>query len=139
DAMIEDSGMMDSGLDASVVDGGAVCNQTAIAVVTSAEALLQADTLDGEVIVLTGTSTSGAQFCTARACPPDNPCCNICNADVVVDAITFASSACFSNVGCRGTECGLVCQPPTLGLPGRYRGIFRAGPPATLEFIGLEP
>ncbi|MEM7674543.1 MAG: hypothetical protein AAF449_00920 [Myxococcota bacterium] len=138
DADIEDTGLFDAGSSEDAGDAGAFCNQTAIAEVTAEEAIAQADTLDGEVIVLTGTATSGQQLCTLRACPPNDPCCNVCTADVLVGSITFVSSACVDDVGCGGTECGLVCRPPTLGLPGRYRGILRAGPPATFEYLGLQ-
>ena len=131
-----DSGLADAAdLDTGTPDAGTLCDEAAVAVVTATAVAERAALLDGEVIVVTGTITQGTIRCTTIAC--EEPCCNTCSAALSVGPLVLVESACFSTPECRGTECGVVCRPPTLGLPARYRGVLRAQP-LELELIAVE-
>lgn len=125
-----DAGSMDAtstdagtGMDASLPDAQDPClNVTITTTVTASSARTRIDELDGQLVLLTGTATTGPVSCTDLACPPEDPCCNECQANVSVDGIAIVSSECISSVGCTGTECRLVCVPPVLPFESVFRG-----------------
>ena len=124
--------------DVGFIDGGTICDETPVATVTATAIADRAAILDGQLVVITGELVANEPRCTDIACPPDNPCCNTCSATLRIGPAMVTPSDCFAAAGCTGTTCAIVCRPPTIGLPGRYRGILRAGDPVTFELIRQE-
>lgn len=120
-----DGGERDGGTrDAGAPDAGDQCEVTPVATLTAAEAVAEAAARDGLVVEVVGTATRTPYRCTDLPCPEDDPCCNRCVADILVDGVLLvASDACFGAVAqCAGTECAQVCQPALLGVPDRFIG-----------------
>lgn len=88
---------------------------------------------DEQAVVVLGTvkTDPAAVDCTEMECPPDEPCCNQCSAQLVIadgaDGVGLASGA-VSPVGCSGSNCDYMdnCQPVVPDQQVRLWGTFRA-------------
>lgn len=112
------------GTDLDGADGETDPCEAAAEAVLTATAAAEASELFGAIVEVSGVATDADVICTSEPCPPDNPCCNTCSGRVVLDGeLLLSDSECLTLApGCRGTTCTLVCSPPLLGLPERYRG-----------------
>ncbi len=142
DAGFRDGGDRDGGTrdggplrDGGPADAGDVCDVTPTATLTAEETLAEASMRDGTIVEVVGTATRTPYACTELPCPKENPCCNTCAADIIVDGVLpLAADACFGpRVGCAGTECAQTCQPALLGLPNRFVGRIVDGMPPRLD------
>lgn len=145
---VEEDAAADLGLlDASPPDGEPEdagpdpCDVVPELTLTASAAFAQAQSLDGRPVAIEGVLGLGPVLCTDRACPVEDPCCNSCTASLRLDEILpVVSSACLTNVGCDGDDCGLVCRPAVLGGAATYVGIVRDDPVAggQLELISVN-
>lgn len=133
DGEVQDSEPADLGADP--------CAATPELTLTASAAVAQGAALSGRVVAVNGQLEAGPPTCTERACPTEEPCCNGCTAELLIDGLLPASpSECLPIVGCTGDECGLVCRPAALGTPETFVGYLRqsAGGSVRLELIRLR-
>lgn len=126
--------------DAGAPDSG-TCSLEPTETLNVTEAEMRAAELDGQVIALVGTATTGTVRCTRISCPADDPCCNTCTAPLLIDGeVAVVASECFEEVGCEGDSCSmlLVCRPPADPVARSYVGRLRMGPPLELELIEVR-
>lgn len=88
------------------------------------------DQLLNRVITVRGTARASLRvLCTLMACPAENPCCNICGADLQLceagSCITLSGDDAGIQVGCSGNECGLTCVPFRQGTVHQVSGVWR--------------
>ncbi|MFO0724914.1 MAG: hypothetical protein U1E65_14130 [Myxococcota bacterium] len=142
DAALLDAAPRDAGLggaDADPADVPDPCSE-APALTTTATGALALVGSEGAVIDVVGTATITTIGCTDRACGAQDPCCNTCTAEVWIDRVLpLRAGACAATVGCSGDECNLVCSPPVLGIPGRYRGRLVGTSSRALELYRVLP
>lgn len=92
--------------------------------------LANKDALLNRAITVQGTATPSLHmFCTLMACSAENPCCNICGADLQLcesgSCITLSGDEAGIQVGCSGNECGLSCAPFQQGTTDNVSGVWR--------------
>lgn len=151
---IEDASADDTGAaDARPGDGGArpdgetldaalpdPCARTATLTRTASAVVAEALVLDGLWVDVVATASIGPVNCSRRACPSENPCCNTCTAELLLDGLfPVVPGACAARVGCEGNECNLVCTPPVLGFAQTFRGVVRSAPRPHLELVRILP
>lgn len=130
------------GLDADALDGALPdpCARTATITRTATAVVAEVVALDGLWVDVVATASIGPVNCTRRACPSDNPCCNTCTAELLLDGLfPLVPGACAARVGCSGDECNLVCSPPVLGFAQTFRGVVRSAPRPHLELVRTLP
>ncbi len=127
--------------DGGTRDGGDLCDVTAVASLSAADAVAEAAARDGTIVEVVGTATHTPYACTDQPCPKEDPCCNTCTANIVVDGVLrLAADPCYGpRVGCSGTECVQSCQPALLGVPDRFVGRLVDGTPPRLELFEVAP
>jgi hypothetical protein len=74
--------------------------------VTANDVLANPQSYDGRDVVITGYLRQGPAICTEMACSADDPCCNACNAAMVIDQLEI------QGLGCGGDSCKLECNAP---------------------------
>jgi hypothetical protein len=92
--------------------------------------LANKDVLLNRTIVVRGTAMPSLRvLCTLMACPAENPCCNMCAADLQLceagTCITLSGNEADIQVGCSGNECGLSCFPFQQGTVHQVSGVWR--------------
>lgn len=130
------------GLDAEALDGALPdpCARTATITRTATAVVAEIVALDGLWVDVVATASIGPVNCTRRACPSENPCCNTCTAELLLDGLfPLVPGACAARVGCSGDECNLVCSPPVLGFAQTFRGVVRSAPRPHLELVRTLP
>lgn len=115
-----DAGVFELGADAEVEDP---CLAPPVATVSASVALARAD-LRGQVVAVIDAAEASPPACDPSACPPEEPCCNTCRAEVRLGGVLpIAGSECLElSTGCVGSSCGLVCVPPVFGFSERFVG-----------------
>lgn len=139
DALPRDGG---PSADAEALDGALPdpCARTATITRTASAVVAEAAALDGLWVDVVATATIGPVNCTRRACTPEDPCCNTCTAELLLDGLfPLVAGACAARVGCAGDECNLVCTPPVLGFAQTFRGVVRSAPRPHLELVRTLP
>ncbi len=93
---------------------------------TSLEYVIQnSEELQREKVAVKGTATARL-ICTQIACRPENPCCNSCSGDLILESgnntlnLDFRDSA----SGCSGDSCNVDCQPLEKDEEYRLEGIL---------------
>lgn len=127
----------DPGDEGAPMDESETCDVVPVAVIPAEELADRAAALDGEIIQVVGAATTGTVRCTLRPCTMDDPCCNQCEAPLLVGGAEMIESGCFPAPGCVGTECGLECSPPR-DVETRFVGVLHVGPPLTLKLLDAE-
>jgi hypothetical protein len=130
------------GLDGEALDGALPdpCARTATLTRTATAVVAEIVALDGLWVDVVATASIGPVNCTRRACPSENPCCNTCTADLLLDGqLPLVPGACAARVGCSGDECNVVCTPPVLGFAQTFRGVVRSAPRPHLELVRTLP
>ncbi len=85
-----------------------------------------------KTITIEGTVTMGPTTCTMMMCPPENPCCNSCGAQLVL----YDNTSMIDTSGsCGGTECNMTCSPLELHKTYKVTGIWKNN---ILEIISYE-
>jgi hypothetical protein len=92
--------------------------------------LANKDVLLNRTITVRGTAMPSLRvLCTLMACPVENPCCNMCAADLQLceaeSCITLSGDEAGIQVGCSGNECGLTCVPFQPGTVHHVSGVWR--------------
>jgi hypothetical protein len=140
DAPPGDGGIPDAGME----DAGDRCAEPSEMTMTSEEAISQIARWDGMLVTVVGTATRTPYVCTDVPCPPEMPCCNTCEASLLIDGvIELDADPCFgAEAECAGTECAQVCTPALLGVEERFMGRLRDatnGDPIRLELYEVTP
>lgn len=144
DGGLRDGGSRDAGSierDGGPPDGGDRCQVTPVVTLSAADAVAEAATHDGMIVAVVGTAERTDFACTDQPCPKEDPCCNTCTADILVDAVLgVTADPCYGpRVGCAGTECVQSCQPALLGVPDRFVGRLVNATPPRLELFEVTP
>lgn len=118
---------------------------------TPTEILDQKDLLLNKTITVQGIVDDSDFSCTELICPEDNPCCNECEADVVLtdgtNEIVIMSNFEEKDISCVGhetgnsTNCNHIieeCYPFEEGSEYQIRGIFKLDPRSCPTIYYLE-
>ncbi|MEM7820649.1 MAG: hypothetical protein QW751_00405 [Candidatus Aenigmatarchaeota archaeon] len=97
-------------------------------VLTPEQVIQQKDFLLGKSITVEGVATFGLERCTLLVCVPEHPCCNTCDANLILAGteqnITISGEWKGRQVACKGNECGLTCWPLKEGRRYHVSGIW---------------
>ena len=133
----DDAGVEDAGVE----DAGDRCAEPSVELLTSEEAESRAPMLDGQIVTIVATATRTPYVCTMNPCSKKDPCCNTCEATILLDGLVeLGADPCFgATAGCAGTNCAQVCVPALIGVEERFRGRLRDGMPPRLELYEVLP
>jgi hypothetical protein len=126
--------------DAGPADAGDPCTESSTIALSAAEAVARSAALDGRLVIVEAAAQVTERACTRIGCPPEDPCCNRCQATLTLDGVLpLVGSACAATEpGCIGDECTLVCRPSVLGLPRRYLGVLTTSGPQGSPGLALH-
>ncbi len=78
----------------------------------------------GKEITLRGNISMTKSKCTKQMCREDNPCCNICSAELILNQEDASIKIEGESIGCRGNNCAMNCTPKENHLY-TIKGIFK--------------